>query len=147
MRDWLAKNHTQAESVWLVTYKKQAPDKYVSPGVVLDELICFGWIDGIRRQLDEDRTMQLIARRKTQHWAKSYKDRAHKLTNEGRMHEAGWRSIAKGKANGLWAFMDDVDALIQPDDLRNAFAAQPTAAAFFNASASPTESPAARLSF
>ena len=49
---------------------------------VLDELICFGWIDGIRRKLDNERTMQLISPRKVEHWARTYKERAAKLIDE-----------------------------------------------------------------
>lgn len=60
LRAWLMANHQQEESIWLVTYKKSVPDFYVSRWEVLDELICFGWIDGIRRKLDENKTMQLI---------------------------------------------------------------------------------------
>ena len=60
LRSWLLKNHAQPESVWLVTHKKSEPDKYVSRWDVLNELICFGWIDGIRRKLDDKKTMQLI---------------------------------------------------------------------------------------
>ena len=66
LRDWLFINHTQKESIWLVTYKKHVPDKYVSISEVLDQLLCFGWIDGIRRKLDEDKTMQLISPKQTQ---------------------------------------------------------------------------------
>jgi uncharacterized protein YdeI (YjbR/CyaY-like superfamily) len=55
------------ESIWLVTYKKTSAKKNMSIDEVLDELICFGWIDGIRRKLDLDRTMQLIAPRKVEH--------------------------------------------------------------------------------
>jgi hypothetical protein len=65
LRDWLLANHTQTESIWLVTYKKHVPDKYVSVAEILDEVLCFGWIDGIRRQLDADRTRQLLAPRTT----------------------------------------------------------------------------------
>lgn len=72
LRDWLLQNHNQKESIWLVTYKKEVLDKYVSIQEVLDQLLCFGWIDGIRRKLDETRTMQLIAPRKVEHWAKTY---------------------------------------------------------------------------
>jgi uncharacterized protein YdeI (YjbR/CyaY-like superfamily) len=68
LRDWLLHNHSQKESIWLVTYKKQVPKKYVSIQEVLDELLCFGWIDGIRRKLDTERTMQLITPRKVGHW-------------------------------------------------------------------------------
>ena len=62
-----------------MTYKKHTGHKYVSRQEILDEVLCFGWIDGIRRKLDVDRTMQLIAPRQTQHWAKTYKDRVARL--------------------------------------------------------------------
>ena len=67
LRSWLMSHHTQSESVWLVTYKKSEAEKYVSRWQVLDELLCFGWIDGIRRKLDDQRTMQLISQRKVEH--------------------------------------------------------------------------------
>ncbi|NND08880.1 MAG: hypothetical protein HKN87_21110 [Saprospiraceae bacterium] len=120
LRSWLKSNHDRKESVWLVTFKKSEKEKYVSREEVLDELICFGWIDGIRRKLDENRTMQLISQRKVQHWAKTYKDRAKKLIAEKRMHKSGLASIKAGKESGLWNFMDDVDQLIIPKDLEAA---------------------------
>jgi len=133
LRFWLEKHHSQTESVWLVTYKKSSPDKYISTSEVLDELLCFGWIDGIRRKLDEQRTMQLISPRKVEHWAKSYKDRAAKLIEEGRMQEAGFRSIALSKDNGLWDFMEDVDNLVVSQDLQNALKKYERATEFFYA--------------
>ena len=123
----------QEESVWLVTHKKSVPDKYVDRWAVLDELICFGWIDGMRRKLNEDQTMQLISPRKVQHWAKSYKDRAAKLEAEGRMHKSGLRLVEEGKRSGLWNFMDDVDRLEVPDDLRRALQSVPGAEVYFEA--------------
>ncbi|MEL7466491.1 MAG: YdeI/OmpD-associated family protein [Pseudomonadota bacterium] len=120
LRDWLAANHAREDSVWLVTWMKATPAKYVSREAVLDELIAFGWIDGIRRKMDETRTMQLISPRKVQWWSKSYKDRAARLMEEGRMAPSGLASIKAGKASGLWTFMDDVDALISPPDLKAA---------------------------
>jgi len=132
LRDWLEANHSQKESVWLVTYKKHMGEKYVSVQNILDEVLCFGWIDGIRRKLDDDRTMQLISPRQTQHWAKSYKDRVAKLIKEGRMHPAGLEVIAESKRNGLWTFMDDVDALIKPDDLIEALNLNPPANEHFD---------------
>jgi uncharacterized protein YdeI (YjbR/CyaY-like superfamily) len=133
LRDWLEANHSQTESVWLVTCKKHMGDRYVSVQDILDEVLCFGWIDGIRRKLDENRTMQLISPRQTQHWAKSYKDRTAKLIKEGRMHPAGLEVIAESKRNGLWTFMDDVDALIKPDDLIEALNSNPPANEHFDA--------------
>ena len=89
LRNWLLENHMQQEAIWLVTYKKDVKVYYVSRDEVLDELVCFGWIDGIRRKLDDKRTMQLISPRRVQHWAKSYKDRVNKLITEKRMHKYG----------------------------------------------------------
>lgn len=131
LRLWLSEHHHQTESVWLVTYKKSVPSKYVSTSEVLDELLCFGWIDGIRRKLDEDRTMQLISPRKANHWAQTYKDRATRLIEEGKMQEAGLRSMEWSKQQGLWDFMDDVDQLILPDDLKKALSEYYGATEFF----------------
>ena len=117
LRSWLKENHKQEESIWLVTYKKSTPDKYVSREQVLDELLCFGWIDGIRRKLDDEKTMQLISKRRVEHWAGSYKKRAEKLIEQNLMEAAGFESIEISKRNGLWNFMDDVDRLIIPKDL------------------------------
>lgn len=118
LRNWLNKNHSQNDGIWLITYKKSKKEKYVSREEVLDELLCFGWIDGIRRKLDEHRTMQLISPRRVQHWAKSYKERANKLIKQNRMHQSGLNSIKQGKECGLWNFMNDVDNLIIPNDLK-----------------------------
>lgn len=131
LRTWLMENHRQENSVWLVTHKKSFPEKYISREAVLDELICFGWIDGIRRKLDDHKTMQLISPRKAQHWAQSYKDRAQKLIVTGRMDPSGMQAIKTSKANGLWSFMDDVDQLIVPPDLEQALLQKPEAHAFF----------------
>ena len=132
LRNCLKKNYSQEEGVWLVTFKKSEKEKYVSRDEVLDELICFGWIDGIRRKLDNTRTMQLISPRRVQHWAKSYKDRAAKLIEENKMHQSGLDSIKQGKESGLWNFMDDVDNLIIPKDLTIALEKLEGAFDFFN---------------
>ena len=132
LRAWLLDHHSSDESWWLVTYKKAVIDKYVDRWDVLDELICFGWIDGVRKKLDEQRTMQLISKRKVQHWAKSYKERAALLTKEGRMHSSGLQSVEEGKTNGLWHFMDDVDNLIVPADLESSLKSAEGAFEFFD---------------
>lgn len=116
LRRWFEENHRQQESIWLVTYKKNVPDKYVSIQEVLDEVLCFGWMDGRRMKLDDERTLQLLSPRKTEHWSKTYKDRVAKLTQAGRMHEAGLKAVEAAKQSGMWDFLNDVDALIKPDD-------------------------------
>jgi uncharacterized protein YdeI (YjbR/CyaY-like superfamily) len=133
LRDWLMIHHAQENSIWLVTYKKNMGQTYVSTSEILDEILCFGWIDGIRRKLDADRTMQLLSPRRTQVWAKTYKDRVVRLTQQGRMHPAGLAAVALSQANGLWSHMDDVDALLIPDDLAGQLAKLPLARVHFEA--------------
>lgn len=131
LRAWLEAHHTQSESIWLVTYKKHTGTRYIPHTQVLDEILCFGWIDGVARKLDDERTMQLMSPRRTQVWAKTYKDRAARLIAEGRMHPSGLHAIEESKRLGLWDAMADVDALIVPDDLATALQAQPSAHRFF----------------
>jgi uncharacterized protein YdeI (YjbR/CyaY-like superfamily) len=133
LREWLQQNHTQKKSIWLVTFKKEVREKYVSTQEILDEILCFGWIDGVRRKLDEQRTMQLISPRQVQHWTKTYKDRFTKLEEEGRMTDAGREAVLVSKRNGLWDFMDDVDALIKPSDFIKCLEENPPAMDCFDA--------------
>lgn len=114
-------------------FLKIVPEKYLSTAKVLDELICFGWIDGIRQKLDDTRKMQLISPRRVQHWAKTYKDRAAKLIEQGKINEEGYRSIELSKKSGLWDFMDDVDQLIVPSDLQDELEKHAGATEFFRA--------------
>jgi uncharacterized protein YdeI (YjbR/CyaY-like superfamily) len=131
LHDWLLAHHRQTEAVWLETYKKAVPGRYVPHEQVLDELVAFGWIDGIRRRLDDERSMQLVSPRRTQPWARSYRDRAERLATEGRMQPAGAAGVAQARASGMWDATDDVDALTVPADLTEALDAQPPAATHF----------------
>lgn len=117
---WLAEHHGQPDAVWLVTFKKAAGARYVPHSEVLDLLVAYGWTDGIRRRLDDERTMQLISPRRTDTWAKSYRDRAERLLREGRMRESGQAAIERAKRAGTWDAMPGVDALHVPEDLRAA---------------------------
>lgn len=131
LRAWLTEHHGQDDGIWCVTWKKSHPDRYVSTDEILDEILAFGWIDGRRMKVDESRTKQLLTPRRAQHWSGTYKQRAARLIAEGRMHPSGLASIERSKAAGLWDFLDDVDALIVPDDLQEAFARHPPAAERF----------------
>jgi uncharacterized protein YdeI (YjbR/CyaY-like superfamily) len=128
---WLSNNFGSQESVWLITYKKSNTQKYLSREQVLDALIAYGWIDGIRRKLDDQRTMQLISQRKTQSWSATYKQRAERLVATGRMQPAGRDAITQSKRLGLWDVMQDVDALVVPDDLQILLNKDATVATYF----------------
>lgn len=133
LEEWLAAHHAEDDSYWLVTWKKHTGDRYVPTGQVLDALVAWGWIDGPRLKLDDDRIMQLISRRRTAQWAHSYKERAARLIADGRMRAPGRDAVEAAKRAGLWDALSDVDALIVPDDLAAALATSPPAADRFAA--------------
>jgi uncharacterized protein YdeI (YjbR/CyaY-like superfamily) len=127
LRAWLSVHHSQDASIWLVTFKKHVPDKYVSTSDILDEVLCFGWIDGLRRKLDDQRTMQLIGPRRHQQWAQTYKTRADQLIREGLMLPVGLAPILALKKAGQWDHIDDVDALVVPPGLTTSLKGHPQA--------------------
>ena len=135
VRQWLSANHARDEGVWLVRFKKNVPGKFIDRLDLLDELLCYGWIDGIARKLDDERTMQLIFPRRQQAWAQSYKERVARLEAEGRIEEPGHAAIERSKRSGMWDAYAPVDALLVPDDLRSALRGSPGAEGFFDQAA------------
>ena len=118
LRKWLDANHASEGSFWLITYKKHIQKYYVPYSDVVEELLCFGWIDGRTRRVDEDRTMLLVSPRKTgSTWSASNKKRAAKLARRGLMTPSGVAKIEAAKKDGSWSYLDDIEALIVPDDL------------------------------
>lgn len=133
-RSWLEGNHTQVESIWLVTHKKSAGAWHVPWSDAVDEALCFGWIDSRAETLDETRRMVLFApRRKGSTWSRINKDKIERLTAQGRMHSAGLAKIERAKADGSWSLLDEVEAMVVPPDLIAALGARPLAAANFEA--------------
>jgi uncharacterized protein YdeI (YjbR/CyaY-like superfamily) len=120
LRDWLAENFGTSEGVWLATYKKHHPD-HLPWGEVVEELICFGWIDAVVNRVDADRSAHLVAPRKPgSAWSAVNKEIVARMRAEGRMTEAGEVAIAVAEASGMWAFLDDVERLEVPGDLAEA---------------------------
>lgn len=121
-RSWLEANHEGAESVWLVTFKKASGKPHVPYDVVVEEALCFGWVDSLPRKLDEERSMLLLSPRKSgSAWSRANKDRVGRMTAAGKMRPAGLWKVEQAKADGSWSFLDDVEDLVIPDDLATAF--------------------------
>ena len=124
LRDWLSENAAAVgKSIWLVTFKKgKGPS--VSYDDIVEEAICFGWIDSRVSKLDEDRTMLLLSpRRVSSSWSAVNKRRVEKLLEQGLITPRGLSMIEQAKASGAWDRLNEVDALIEPDDLKSALAA------------------------
>lgn len=133
-RAWLAANHRRTESIWLVTYKKGDGRPYLPYADIVDEALCFGWIDSRPSKLDEARTMLLLSpRRDGSAWSAVNKAKIRRLVETGRMTSAGQEKIDRAKLDGSWDRLETVDMLIIPDDLASALAATPKAAARFAA--------------
>lgn len=134
LRNWLAANYEQKDSVWLVTYKKVVPEKYVSYDDIVEEVICFGWIDSRISKLDAERSMLLISpRKRTSKWSKVNKDRVEKLENLGLLMPPGIAKIEQAKRDGTWNALDEVESLSLPDDLVTCLESEPLARANFDA--------------
>ena len=122
-RNWLEKNHLTEDSIWLIFYKTTSPSYNLSWSDAVDEALCFGWIDSTKKSIDDEKYIQYFCKRKPQsNWSKVNKEKVKNLMEQGLMEEAGFRSIDIAKENGSWSFLDAVEALIIPEDLKEEFA-------------------------
>ncbi len=116
-----------------MTYKKSAGPRYLPYDAIVEEALCFGWVDSLPRELDAERSMHLLAPRKPgSAWSKVNKARVERLAAEGLMTPAGWAKIDRAKADGSWSKLDDVEALVIPPDLQRALADHPPATRNFD---------------
>ena len=124
LRTWLSAHHTQPQSVWLVTWKKHT-DHYVEFGDLIEELLCWGWVDSQTRGVDADRSSVLIAPRNPKSaWSAVNKAKVDAGRASGAMTAAGEALISAAMDNGMWSFLDDVERLERPPDLDQAIAGQ-----------------------
>lgn len=134
LRAWFEAHHATSGSIWLVTWKKQNPDRHVPYDVIVEEALSFGWVDSLPRKLDAERAMLLLSPRKPgSAWSAANKARVERLTAAGSMASAGLAAVESARADGSWAFLDDVERLEVPADLAKAFATYPEAAEHFAA--------------
>jgi uncharacterized protein YdeI (YjbR/CyaY-like superfamily) len=133
LRDWLTKHHTQTESVWIVTYKKQ-DERHLPYPEMVREALCFGWIDSLPRKLDALRTMHLLSPRKAKSaWSAINKGYVEELMVAGLITAAGLKVIEAAKTSGAWTLLDRVETLHVPDDLEKALQTSTLAATCFSA--------------
>lgn len=133
-RAWLRANHSRADGLWVISWRKGSGHEPLSYEDIVEEAVCFGWIDSKKRRLDDRRTMLWVAPRKTgSGWSRSNKHRIRRLEDAGLMAAPGRQVIEAAKADGSWSLLDDVENLIVPEDLARAFAANPPAASEWEA--------------
>ncbi|MFB2584837.1 YdeI/OmpD-associated family protein [Herbiconiux liukaitaii] len=127
-REWLVENHRTEPSVWLVSWKKATGRPAVSYDDAVSEALAVGWVDSKPQKLDDERTMLYFTPRKpTSAWSRPNKLRVEALRRDGLMLPAGEEAISAAVANGAWSLLDEVEDLIVPADLADAFDAFPHA--------------------
>tara|TARA_R110000868_G_scaffold37111_14_gene131610 strand:+ start:19881 stop:20456 length:576 start_codon:yes stop_codon:yes gene_type:complete len=118
-RKWLELNHKSKDAVWVIFYKKKSPRHNLSWSESVDIALCFGWIDSTKRPIDEEKYKQYFSKRKAKsNWSKINKDKVKTLIDQGLMEEEGYNSIEIAKENGSWTFLDGVENLVVPEDLK-----------------------------
>jgi uncharacterized protein YdeI (YjbR/CyaY-like superfamily) len=121
-RQWLELNHNKKEAVWLIFYKKKSDNFNLDWSESVDEALCFGWIDSVKKTIDKEKYRQYFSKRKANStWSKINKDKVDYLASENLMQEAGVKTIEIAKKNGSWSMLDAVDALEIPEVLKIEF--------------------------
>jgi uncharacterized protein YdeI (YjbR/CyaY-like superfamily) len=130
---WLREHHDTAPGVWIKFARKGSGIPTLTYMEALHAALCFGWIDGQARGLDDAFYLQRFTPRRARSiWSKRNRDFATALIESGRMQPAGLREVERAKADGRWDAAYDAPSTAKvPDDLRAALDANPAAAEFF----------------
>jgi uncharacterized protein YdeI (YjbR/CyaY-like superfamily) len=132
-RNWLIKNQDKEDFVWLIFYKVKSPKKSITWSEAVDEALCFGWIDSVKKTLNEESYVQYFSKRKPKSsWSKINKLKIEELTKRKLMTKSGSAVIEIAKQNGSWSMLDDVENLIVPEELQTAFRSNKKAAAYYD---------------
>jgi uncharacterized protein YdeI (YjbR/CyaY-like superfamily) len=128
---WLAKNHDKADEVWIKIHKVGSGLKSITPAEAIDVVLCWGWIDGLRKGFDDKSFLQRCSpRTKKSVWSQINVDNVARLIEAGRMTEHGLKQVDAAKADGRWAraYGSGKDMKI-PGDFQAAIDAEPKAKA------------------
>lgn len=127
--DWLARNHDREDEVWIKIHKVGSGLASITPKQAIDVVLCWGWIDALRKGLDDKSYLQRYTRRGAKSvWSKINVANVARLMQEGRMTAHGLRQVEAAKADGRWerAYGSGKEMKI-PDDLQAAIDAKPKA--------------------
>jgi uncharacterized protein YdeI (YjbR/CyaY-like superfamily) len=126
---WLGKHHDKQDEIWIRIHKVDSGLKSITPKEAIDVVLCWGWIDGVRKGLDEKSYLQRYTPRgKRSTWSQINVDNVTRLIKEGRMTEHGVKQVEAAKSDGRWqrAYKSGKEMKI-PDDLQAAIDAEPEA--------------------
>lgn len=133
-RAWLTQHHDSASGVWLCSWRTPTGRPRCPYPEVVEEALCFGWIDSTAKTLDAERGLQLVTPRKAKStWTRLNRQRVADMEAAGLMTDAGRRAVEVAQANGYWTIYDSVEDLLEPDALAAALDANVAARASWDA--------------
>lgn len=129
---WLNVNHATETELWVKIFKKKSGIPSVTWDDVVIETLCWGWIDGIKKSLDDQTYLQRVSPRKARsNWSKRNREHAERLISEDRMTESGLVHIRAAKADGRWENANTASEMKVPADFLTALQNKPQANQFF----------------
>ena len=129
---WLKVNYASESELWVKIYKKNTGVQSVTWNDVVIEALCWGWIDGIKKSIDDQAYLQRITPRKMRsNWSKRNTEHAERLISENRMMESGILHIRAAKADGRWENSYVVSEMEVPADFLAALESNPKVKQFF----------------
>ncbi|MEQ8599869.1 MAG: YdeI/OmpD-associated family protein [Devosia sp.] len=124
---WLAKNHDQADEIWIRIFKKASGKPTITAVEAIDAVLCWGWIDAIKKSWDAESFVQRYCPRRSKSvWSQINRDNVARLVEQGLMTEHGLKHVAAAKADGRWDAAYKTNQA-PPADLLAAIAADPAA--------------------
>jgi uncharacterized protein YdeI (YjbR/CyaY-like superfamily) len=132
---WLEEHHATETEVWVGMWKKATGNQVMNWSQAVDEALCWGWIDGIAKRVDEESHKQRFTPRKpTSNWSAVNVRKVEQLRKEGRMRPAGEAAFARRRADrtGVYSFEQRGEAAFTPEQLAQ-FEANPVAWAYWQA--------------
>ena len=132
LREWLKVNHATESELWVKLFKKGTGVQSVTWNDIVIETLCWGWIDGVKKSLDDQAYLQRITPRAARsNWSKRNTEHVERLIKEGRMEEPGLLHVRAAKADGRWNNAYVVSEMTVPEDFLAALENQPKAKQFY----------------
>ena len=129
---WLKVNHAIESELWVKIFKKNTGIQSVTWNDIVTEVLCWGWIDGIKKSIDDQSYLQRITPRTARsNWSKRNTEHVERLINEDRMKESGLVHVRAAKADGRWENAYVVSEMEVPADFLAALESKPDAKQFF----------------
>jgi len=131
--EWLKVNHATESNLWVKIFKKNTGVQSITWNELVIEVLCWGWIDGVKKSMDDQAYLQRITPRTTRsNWSKRNTEHVERLINEERMKESGLVHVRAAKADGRWEMAYVASEMEVPADFIAVLENQPRVKQFFD---------------